>query len=329
MVPSSIYEINTAAATCAQAINVSNGGTFQWTQNATLTLAATTPLGFSGTGGTLFVGGSGSTGKVLINAGAGLLTSTAGSTVTKTGGGVLQLALANTGFLGDLSIQAGTVEFQNADALGTTAKTITIGGTGDLATGGVANRNNIVLTTGGTISANNAAAVYTGAINVAGNGTLALRQFQSTTTATSFAISGPISGSANLNVTAPAAATLTLSGNNSGYGGTLTAGANATVLMNTRFADTAGLAFTGGTIQFRPTANLAAPVLGASGVNATYYNFGSNPNARNSPTEFASFLLLEPARGLFADRPADQSWERCRWRDASRDSDPGLPVQHQ
>jgi autotransporter-associated beta strand protein len=54
----SVYEINAAAGTSVQAVNVSNGGTFQWTQNAQLTLGPA--LGFSGTGGTIFVGGSGS-----------------------------------------------------------------------------------------------------------------------------------------------------------------------------------------------------------------------------------------------------------------------------
>ncbi len=289
----STYEINTAAGTSAQAITVNNGGTFQWTQNAQLTLGPA--LDVTGTGGTVFVGGTGSTGKVLVN--AGLVTSAAGSLLTKTGGGVLQLAGANAGFLGNLSIQAGTIEFQNVDSLGTAPKTVTVGGTGDFATGAVTNRNNIILNTGGTISANNAAAIYSGNFNVAGNGTIALRQFQSTGTANSFAITGPLSGSGNLNVTAPAAATLTLGSlatslartpDSSGYSGIITANTNATVVVN-NLIGTGGLTLAGGSIQYKGI-NAASAVLGTPGVNAYYFNFGSNPGTV-SPL-FASAQLL-------------------------------------
>jgi len=282
----SVYEINTGAATSLQTVNLVNGGTLNWTPNAQLTLGAGLPINVSGTGGTIYVGGSLSTGKVL--AAAGLLTSTAGSTTTKTGGGVLQLSGANTGFLGDVAINAGTIEFQNVDSLGTTAKTVTIGGTGDLATGGVANRNNIVLTAGGTLSANSTSAVYTGTVNVAGNANIALRQFQTPTTANSFAISGPISGGANLNATAPAAATLNLTGNNTGFSGQMSAGTNATVSVNAKQSiGTGGYTLAGGTVRIQGQNNLVT--LGSNGLNATYFNFGTNPGIAS--TQFAGDQL--------------------------------------
>lgn len=283
----SVYEINTAAATSAHTVNVDNGGTFQWTQNAQLTVGGVQPINFTGTGGTIFVGGSGSTGKVL--AGTGLLSSAATSTLTKTGGGVLQISGANTGFLGNVSIQAGTIEFQNIDSFGTAAKTVTIGGTGDLATGAVNNRNNIVLNVGGTISANSASANYTGSVTVNGTSNVALRAFQTTTAANSFAISGPISGTGTLNVAAPAAATLTLSGNNAGYSGTLSAGLNSTIQINSNQSlGTGPLALAGGTISYRGS-NSALASLGTPGLDASYYNFGSNPGTGS--TLFATSLL--------------------------------------
>ncbi|HEX8911191.1 MAG TPA: autotransporter-associated beta strand repeat-containing protein, partial [Humisphaera sp.] len=275
----SVFEINTAAATSAQVVNLANGGTFQWTQNAQLTLGA--PINVGAGGGTIFVGGSLSTGKVL--AAAGQITSVAGSTLTKTGGGVLQLSGANTGVLGDVALSAGTIEFQNADSLGTTARTVTISGTGDLATGAATNRNNVVLA-GGTLSANNPAANYTGNVSVTSNSTIALRQFQTVANANSFRIDGNLSGTANLSVTAPAAATLTLgttpntagtATSNTGYTGTISVGGNATVVINQRLGSTAALTLAGGTVQYR-VPNLSGPTAGSAGLTGTYYNFGSN-----------------------------------------------------
>ena len=275
----SVYEINTGAVALAQDVTVNNGGTFQWMQNAQLTM---TPkkISFTGTGGTLYVGGSGASGKVL--AATDLLSSSAGSLVTKTGGGVLQLSGADSGFLGNLEIQAGTVEFQNVDSLGTTAKTVNIIGTGEFATSGVTNRNNVTLG-GGTLSANNSAAIYSGAINVTGASKIAMRSFNATNTGNSFAISGPISGAGALNISSSTdndAVTLTLSGNNSTYSGNITANAGVTLLFNTLASRGTG-AFTlnGGSLNFAspsPTATSAPAGLGTAGVSAFYGNFASN-----------------------------------------------------
>jgi len=281
------YEINTAAGTSVQAVTLSNGGTFQWTQNAQLTVGATGTLSFQGTGGTIFVGGSGSTGKVLV--GAGLIASDATATVTKTGGGVMQLSGANTNFLGSLAVNAGTVEFQNADSLGTAVKNVTVNSGGEFVTSaGISNRNTFTLNTGGTISANTAGGTFAGAITMTGNANAALRQFQTTTTAISFNISAPISGSGNLTATAPAAATLTLSGSRAGHTGQVIAGTNATVLYSnaSTINTTSGIGLAGGTAQIR-TINSALNSAGSAGLNAIYYNFGSNPGtgANNYATD--------------------------------------------
>ena len=277
---SSVYEINTAANTSLQAVNLVNGGTFQWTQNAQLTVGTGKAINISGTGGTIFVGGTGATGKVL--AGAGLLSSSAGSLLTKTGGGVLQLSGANTGFLGDVSLQAGTIEFQNADSLGTAARTVTIGGTGELATGNAVNRNNIVLNAGGMISANNTAANYSGSITVNGNATIGLRQFHALANGNSFTISGPISGAADLNAISSTdfdAVTLTLSGNNTSYSGNMTIGQGVTVQANgAQSVGTGGyiLAGSAGAARLSVAASSSSVAsVGTAGFNGQYFNFGS------------------------------------------------------
>jgi autotransporter-associated beta strand protein len=269
------YALNPAAAgNLAQNIVLNSGTTFTWSPNLQLTTNTST-ITVNGTGATIFVGGSGSTGKVFIT--GATLSTASGSVLTKTGGGVLQLAGANPGVLGNVALTAGTIEFQNADSLGTAVKTVTISGTGDLATGAVANRNNIVLS-GGTLSANDPAANYTGTVTATANSTIALRQFQATGTANSFAISGPIGGSGNLSVTAPAAATLTLTGNNNAYTGAMSVGGNTTVLVNNRQAISGGsYTLAGGTLAIRNAANTVdLPTSGVNGLNGQYFNFGSN-----------------------------------------------------
>lgn len=288
---------STAAAGTFGANVILNGGTFSQNAAGQLAVGAGKAVTIGATGGTLDVGPSGgAASKILLGtgqlAGSGIL--------AKTGVGVLQLGGANTGFTGAVTLNNGTVEFQNVDSLGTLATTITVNNGGDIATSGVANRNNILLNTGGTISANNAAANYTGTVNVAGNGTVALRQFQATATANSFAITGNISGAGTLSVTAPGAATLTLGTlagatgrtiNDSGFTGNLNIGANATVVANSLLGS-GGITLSGGTLQYKGI-NAASPALGVAGVNATYYNFGSNPGTGSAL--FASALLQGPA----------------------------------
>ena len=258
--------------------------------NQQLNFAAGKILTVGAAGGTVQVSpGTGAASKILL--GAGQLAGAGG--LIKTGTGDLQLSGANAGFTGVVTINAGTIEFQNVDSLGTATTTVTINNGGDLATGGVTNRNNVTLNTGGTISANAANAVYAGAISMAGNATAALRLFQTPATAQSFSISGALSGSGNLTATAPAAATLTLTGSRASHTGQVIAGTNATVVFsNASTVGPGGIGLTGGTAQVRAI-NSTAIVAGSAGLNATYYNFGSNPGT--GATNFAvDSLYLAP-----------------------------------
>lgn len=276
-----------------------DGGTFIHNPgaNQTLNFAAGKGINIASGGGTIDVSpGAGATSKIFLTAGQ---LSGAG-TLTKTGPGVVQIGGAHTGFSGSVNINGGTLEFQNVDALGTGTTLITIGSGGDFATSGVAVRHNFTLQNGGIISANtNANGDYQGTINVAGNATAALRLFQTTATAQSFKISGPITGAGNLTATAPAAAVLTLTGSRVGHSGQVIAGPNATVLYsNAATINTAsGLGVAGGTAQIR-TINSAVESVGLPGLNATYYNTGLNANATVNPAQYATDYLYASPRAF-------------------------------
>ncbi len=277
--------------------NVSNtilldGGGLSFIPVATHDPAATRIFTLGAAGGTFDVVAPGSTGKILIND-AGQLTGS--GMLTKTGAGVVQIATANTGFTGNVTISAGTIEYQNADALGTAVTTININGaTGDLVSSGVVMKHNVNLTNGGIISSNSGTNNdFQGTINVGtGGGTAALRQFQATATANAFKISGPITGAGNLTATAPSAATLTLAGSRAGHTGEVIAGTNATVLPTSLSAlGGGGFGLAGGTLRIGALST--ASTAGVNGLNATYYNFGSNPGIAS--TQFVSdTLYLNP-----------------------------------
>jgi len=265
-----------------------NGGTFS------LNPAGNIQLNFTGGkvidigvgGGTVNVApGALATSKILLAAGqlqgAGLL--------TKTGPGVMQLSGANPLFTGTVTINQGTVEFQSVDALGTLATTVTVNNGGDFVTSaGVINRNNVTLNTGGTISANIANGTFAGNITAAGNATIALRQFQTVANAISFNVSGPISGSGNLTVTAPAAATLTLSSDRTAHTGQIIPGTNATVAYTNPLAYHTPVNLAGG-VSKTVFVNSAVATNGVQGLNATYYNTGFNPNVSTTvPVQFAT-----------------------------------------
>lgn len=245
------YELSAGAGTQTQPISL-DGGTFSWTTSGTLTAGAG-GVTLTANGGTLNPTVAGAAGKIQFTT-ANLLSSPAGSTLTKTGGGDVLINATNSNFLGNVAINAGFIEFQNVDALGTGTRTVTVNNGGEFVTSGVAVRHNFTLNTGATLSANsNTSGDYQGAINVAGNSNLALRFFQTQTTGNGFKISGALSGSGALNVTAPAAATLTLTGNNAAYTGAYTIGTNATVLVAGKQAMSASNAVTlsGGTLSLQ------------------------------------------------------------------------------
>jgi autotransporter-associated beta strand protein len=110
-------------------------------------------------------------------------------------------------------------------------------------------------------------------------------------------ITAPLAGSGAVTVTAPAAMTLTLGNartvaagpftNNTGFTGSISAGTNATVLVNAPLAATAGYGLAGGTVRLAYANAGAAATAGTAGLNAFYYNFGSNPNATTNPQQYA------------------------------------------
>lgn len=267
-----------------------NGGSFVHNPgaNQTLNIAAGKSITIGAGGGTIDVSpGNLANSKIFLATGQ----LTGSGALTKTGPGVIQINGANTGFSGAVDIQGGTIEFQNVDSLGTGTRNITVSNGGDFATSGIAVRHNFTLNNGGILSANNNAnGDYQGSVNVAGNATAALRLFQTTTTANGFRISGPLSGSGTLAVTAPAAATLTLSGNNASFTGEISVGANAVVNLE-RLQSIVPNAYTlsGGTLRVTPASTSVANA-GTAGFNASYYNFGSNPGVAS--TLFSTNLLL-------------------------------------
>lgn len=190
---------------------------------------------------TINVARPGPIGKVLLA--GGQLLSSGGVTLTKTGGGDLQLSGANPGFAGSLNLNGGFLEVQNSGALGSSpGVTINNGGEllltgGGVATSAPANVFNTPLTlnTGATISSNGIGQTdFQGPINVAGNSTIALRYFQTRTSPAQTKISGTISGTGNLTVAGtpmitiggggfnPTVSSVLVSGNNSGYSGNIT-----------------------------------------------------------------------------------------------------------
>lgn len=272
-----------------------NGGGLSFTPAAVHDPAATRIFALGASGGTFDVVAPGSTGKILIND-AGQITGA--GTLTKTGAGVLQIAAANTGFTGNVTISGGTIEYQNADALGTAVKSININGaTGDLVSSGVVVKHNVNLTNGGIISSNSGTNNdFQGTINIGtGGGTAALRQFQTVGTANSLKISGPLTGAGNLTVTAPSAATLTLSGSRAGHTGQVIAGTNATVLPTSLGAlGGGGFGLAGGTLRIGALSTASTP--GVNGLNATYYNFGTNPGIASM--QFAGDVLFLNSRAF-------------------------------
>ena len=83
--------------------------------------------------------------------------------------GDLQLGVANTGFTGAPTVSGGILEVQNTQALGTTAPTITVGGTGEVVMTNLTWTGPIVANTGGAISGNSGNSIYSGAITASGN----------------------------------------------------------------------------------------------------------------------------------------------------------------
>jgi autotransporter-associated beta strand protein len=171
------------AATSASTNIVLNNGTLQFTATSGSTDHGLT---LNSGGGTVNVAASDA---LTIS---GTIAGTGGGGLTKVGNGTLTLSGGNT-YDGGTIVSAGTAKFSNASAFGT--RTVTLNGGTIQAGGGFTLANN--LTVSGSSS-----------FDLAGNNTT---------------LSGNLSGSAALNFNnSGGAATVTLNGNSSSYGGTIT-----------------------------------------------------------------------------------------------------------
>ena len=264
------------ATNSAQTINLTSGGIFDQPATATLSLAATRNINIGTGGGTIQTDIANSAGKVFLGFTNQL---TGAGTLTKTGSGDLQISGSNS-FTGNVNVgvNGGFLELQNPNALGgSSGGTITVNNGAEVAAG-LTVPNALTLNTGATLSGESTGAGnFGGAINAAGNFNVGLRNFFSATTPSGLTISGPLSGAGNMTLAGTGA--LTLTGNNTGYSGAITVGAN-TMLR----APSSG--------SINPLGS-AAIVLGGS--NGTYTFAPALSSSGSSPGFFASYYQLGAA----------------------------------
>lgn len=218
--------------------------------NHTLSIGTTVTSAVSGGTTTLTLNGA-NTGVSGTNTAANAITGvisngTSTVAISKSGAGRWVLSGANT-FTGGVTVTAGTLEVQNNAALGT--GTVTLAG-GTLSASGTADQ-----------SITNAVVAQTGTTS-----TLA-------TNGRNFTINGNISGSGNINRSAPGTATtVVLGGNNSGFTGTFTQAASGNAVVSFTSVN-AGSASASWVFQ-NTTAGRTRIGLGGAGVNGTI-SFGS------------------------------------------------------
>ncbi len=215
--------LNSASALGTGAFTISGGGTIDNTSGGLITLnnnAQTWGSNFTFAGTNDLNLGTGTvtmTGNRTVTVNAGNLTvggviSGGARTLTKAGAGMLTLSGANT-ITGGVTLSAGTLNINNAAALGTGQFTIN-GGTIDNTSGGaLTNSNNNVQTWGGnfTFTGTNDLNLGTGAVTLSVNPVV-------TVSAGNLIVGGVVSGAHSL--TKAGAGTLTLGGINTYSAGT-------------------------------------------------------------------------------------------------------------
>ena len=275
-----------------------NGGAYRYGGVGQNSITALKAINLTGNG-TIELVNAGVNGKLLL--GAGQLVSSAATTLTKTGNGVLQLSGANAGFQSDVAFNAGLIEFQNVDALGTGTQTITVGNGAEFVSTGIAVRHNFTLNNGAVLSANGAGgADYAGTVTVNGSVTVQPRQFQGPTVATGLKISGSLAGTGTLNVagvnpslqgvgTATGFSNVYLTGNNTLFGGSFNLGVNGRI-TTTGAVDSLGaqtVNFNGGTLAIAPDlSGLSGSGLATAGLFGRYYNNGQLGSALSGGFDF-------------------------------------------
>lgn len=252
----------TTAATPAVTPNTFTGGltisqgTVSFSDNTALGGAGGTAGAITLNGGTLSLTGSGSnvgnthpitvgagggginnlrTGTYVFNAantllGSGTLTFTGDGVALRTNSvGAFVLQAANT-FNGNVVVQGGgIIEYANTGAVAA-GSAFTLNNLGELSANQVIVPGAVTVNAGGVLGFQNGGnGVFTGAISLSGDGTVALRDWYNANNSRNGQINGNITGPASLNlVTGTGAATLTLLGTSS-YTGATTLGANTTL----------------------------------------------------------------------------------------------------
>ena len=169
--------------------------------------------------------------------------------LTNTGSQRLILSGSNS-FLGDFTINAGTVEVQSANTLPGTL-TINTGGTLEVTMAGSLVGTPVTIA-GGNLTVNGAGAVSTGTLSGTG-GTLTVTSNLDVVQASDATVSTRMTGAGDL--VKQGAALLTLSGDNSSWTGAVTVNQGTLALSdNNSIGATAGLTLSGGaTLQLAPT----------------------------------------------------------------------------
>jgi fibronectin-binding autotransporter adhesin len=173
----------------------------------------------------------------------------AGSGLTYSGTGVLELGGTNT-FTGGFTLNSGTVQLNNASALGTSTFTIN-GGLVDAVSAVFTNANNNAITIGGSFSASLTHSVNlgAGAVTLSGTGnTYTISTALATGTTT---IGGVISGADGLTLAGPGKVSL---GGANTYTGTTTVTGGTLIFGNALALQDSVLNYTSGTLTYSSTA---------------------------------------------------------------------------
>jgi fibronectin-binding autotransporter adhesin len=228
----------TVGNTTAAAITESNNNAQAW--NGDFTFAGTQALNL-GTGNVTMSASR----QVTVSASTltvGGAISGAGLALTKAGAGVLTLAGANT-FTGGTTLNAGTLNVNNATALGTGTFTIAGGTVGNSTAGAITESNNNAQAWNGdfTFAGTQALNLGTGAVTMSASRSV-------TVSASTLTVGGVISG-AGLGLTKLGGATLALTGANTYTGNTIISAGTLSASASASLGDPNNtLVFSGGTL---------------------------------------------------------------------------------
>lgn len=177
----------------------------------------------------------------------------------------------NPGLTSDIVITGGTVELQDAGALGTlvlgNAANVTVNAGAAFYYNGTAGTvNNPLTLAGGTLSAGAATQTYNGTVTISADSFINMRENNSATlsaTARNITLSGQLSGGGRLTVDSvdtltagnPETGTLTLSGDNSGWSGGIDLQRGTITVSNFNGLGTGDIAVSAGRIILAMTAN--------------------------------------------------------------------------